>query len=70
MVPRSHIFLTAAVNALNQACHEMEQAAFADTDRPDPDIKKLRVAVCRTRERVYAKWNKNIKRGCREGWWK
>ena len=65
MIPRHHVFLTAARNHISEAASEIEQSWF---DNKDPAYQKLHEATSRLLDRYAKLCNRNYRRGKKEGW--
>lgn len=63
--PMHHTRVTNAANKISEACLELEQASYYDSS-----YKPLFDAACRLSKRVRSRWNKNVKVGRKEGWFK
>lgn len=63
--PKHHIRVTDAANKISEACFELSQAMYYDSS-----YKPLYEAACRLSKRVRVRWEKNVKIGRKEGWFK
>ena len=63
--PTHHIYLTEAMNKMSEVSCLIEQAFYRDSS-----YKPLLDVAHRTYKRLYIRWEKNCKRGKKEGWFK